>query len=196
MQPTRKIILASSSKYRQELLARLRIDFDCISPSINEVPLSNEKPQELVKRLSMNKARKVAFDNPNAVVIGSDQIATFNNQIIGKPGNHQRAFRQLKSFSGQQIEFLTGVAVVIHSAKFEKYQLSKVAVKFKDLTDQQIENYLLIDKPYDCAGSFMVESLGVSLFDYVKSDDPTSLQGLPLISVCELLSDAEVSIIT
>lgn len=195
MQQTRRIILASSSKYRQELLIRLKLDFDCIAPAINEKPLTDESPEELVKRLAISKAKKVANDNPGAVVIGSDQIASFNNQIIGKPGNHQRAFRQLKSFSGQQIEFLTGVAVVIHSEKSEKYQLSKVNVKFKDLTDQQIESYLRIDKPYDCAGSFKVESLGVSLFEYVKSDDPTSLQGLPLISVCKLLSYAEVSVI-
>jgi len=195
LQQTRRIILASSSKYRQELLIRLKLDFDCIAPAINEKPLTDESPEELVKRLAISKAKKVANDNPGAVVIGSDQIASFNNQIIGKPGNHQRAFRQLKSFSGQQIEFLTGVAVVIHSEKSEKYQLSKVNVKFKDLTDQQIESYLRIDKPYDCAGSFKVESLGVSLFEYVKSDDPTSLQGLPLISVCKLLSYAEVSVI-
>lgn len=188
----RKIILASSSKYRQNLLSRLQLGFESIAPDTDESIKKNEQPQNFVKRVSLDKAYKIAEEYIDAVVIGSDQIAVFNDQIIGKPGTHQNAFQQLKSFSGNKIDFLTGVAVIIHSKQVEKYRLSKVTVKFKALTEQQIENYLLVDKPYDCAGSFKVESLGISLFESIQSDDPTSLEGLPLITVCNLLAELDI----
>jgi len=186
---TRKIILASSSKYRQKLLTRLQLGFEAISPNIDETRLKNESAEDLVKRLTIGKANEIAEKHIDAIVIGSDQIAVFDAQITGKPGNHQKAFQQLQSFSGKEISFLTGVAVVVHSEGISNYLLSKVLVKFKTLTDQQIENYLQIDKPYHCAGSFKVESLGISLFESVQSDDPTSLEGLPLIAVCQLLDE-------
>jgi len=190
----KRIILASSSKYRQKLFARLQLDFESIAPDVDESKKANEEPAEFVKRVTLDKAYKIAEKHIDAVVIASDQIAVFGDQIIGKPGNHQKAFQQLKSFSGSEICFLTGVTIVIHSEKIERYSLSKVLVKFKKLTDSQIENYLQIDKPYDCAGSFKIESLGISLFEYVKSDDPTSLEGLPLISVCNLLADIDFDV--
>jgi septum formation protein len=191
----RKIILASSSKYRQALLARLRLPFDCISVDIDETRLLNESPEQLVKRLAISKAGVISKKYTEALVIGSDQVAVFGNQVIGKPGNHLNATQQLKQFSGNKIQFLTGVALSCDSMAIENYAMSEVIVKFKPLTDKQIENYLLLDKPYDCAGSFKVESLGIALFESVKSDDPTSLEGLPLILVSNLLRDAGIEVI-
>jgi len=184
----RKLILASSSKYRRTLLERLKIPFEWISPQIDEMPKTDETPHELVKRLSLAKANAIATTNSNAIVIGSDQVAVFNHKIIGKPGCFENAFKQLKSFSGNQLTFITGVTVVCLTQHRETYKYSEVTVQFKQLSDQQIKNYLLKDEPYNCAGSFKIESLGISLFESVESDDPTSLEGLPLIIVCRLLS--------
>ncbi len=143
----------------------------------------------------MAKANAIAVKNPDTVVIGSDQIAIFNNTIIGKSGCFETAFEQLKLFSGKSLKFITGVAVVCAKDSHEVYEYSEVTVKFKVLSNQQIKNYLMTDIPYDCAGSFKVESLGISLFESVVSDDPTSLEGLPLITVCHLLSDFEFSLL-
>ena len=189
------LLLASSSKYRQSLLARLGLSFESIAPEIDEKSLPNEPPDALVQRLALSKAEIVSEQFFDALVIGSDQVAVFDNQIIGKPGNFDKAFKQLKIFSGKQVIFLTAVALVCHSSQFKEFAISEVTVKFKQLNDKQIKNYLLHDKPYDCAGSFKVESMGVSLFDSVCSDDPTSLEGLPLITVCNLLQLAGIEII-
>lgn len=190
-----RLILASSSKYRQALLARLGLSFESIAPEIDEKSLPNETPEALVQRLALSKAEIVSQQFFDALVIGSDQVAIFENQVIGKPGNFDNAFQQLKQFSGKQVKFLTSVALVCHSSQFKESATSEVTVKFKSLKDNQIKNYLLHDKPYDCAGSFKVESMGVSLFDSVNSDDPTSLEGLPLIIVCKLLDLAGIEII-
>ncbi len=181
------LILASSSKYRQALLSRLGISFECISPAIDETPLSTEAPAELVKRLSVEKANKIAQIHPEKFVIGSDQIAFFENNIIGKPGSFAQAFKQLSKFSGKSIQFLTGVALINRSEKVCSFECSEVTVKFRTLSEQQIGHYLDVEQPFDCAGSFKVEKLGISLFESIHSDDPTSLEGLPLIKVCSLL---------
>lgn len=190
--PHRNIILASSSKYRQALLARLGVPFDSISPVIDETPLANETPESLVKRLALAKAEAISETNPQSLIIGSDQVAVFENEVIGKPGNHKNACRQLKCFSSKKINFLTGIALICRESNFNKTSLSEVTVQFRNLNNQQIENYLQIDKPYDCAGSFKIERLGIGLFESVHSDDPTSLEGLPLISVRKLLSSAGI----
>ena len=190
-----RLILASSSKYRQSLLARLGLSFESIAPEIDEKILSNETPEELVQRLAMSKAKIISDQYHDAMVIGSDQVAVFDNRIIGKPGTHDKAFQQLKEFSGKPVIFLTAVALVSHASQIKKFGTSVVTVEFKSLSDKQIQKYLLSDQPYDCAGSFKVESLGVSLFKYVHSNDPTSLEGLPLILVCNLLGQAGVDII-
>ncbi len=189
------VILASSSKYRQALLARLKFSFAAISPEINEQPLVNESAKDLVKRLSIKKANAISNKYPSHLIIGSDQVAVFNQKIIGKPETHENAVKQLQTFSGQEIKFLTGLCVVCKESNTEHYKHSKVTVKFLELTEQQIENYLLNDKPYDCAGSFKVESLGISLFEKVESDDPTSLEGLPLITLCQLLNKCDNNIL-
>jgi len=186
----RKIILASSSQYRSRLLARLNFPFETISPSIDESSISNESAEQMVERLAKSKAKKIAENNSDALIIGSDQVAVFERQIIGKPGNHLNASKQLAEFSSKTVRFITGVALLDSKSFEEFYQQSTVTVTFKQMSSFEIENYLLIDKPYDCAGSFKVESLGISLFESVQSDDPTSLEGLPLITVCQLLSKA------
>jgi len=183
----KKLILASSSEYRRTLLKRLKIPFECQSPNIDETANKNETPHQLVKRLSLAKANIIASKNPNAVVIGSDQVAVFGQRIIGKPGSFDKAFEQLRSFSGELLIFITGVAIVCITTGSEAFEYSQVTVKFKNLSDQHLTDYLIADEPYDCAGSFKVESLGISLFESVQSNDPTSLEGLPLITICRLL---------
>ena len=184
------IILASSSLYRRQLLKRLCLPFDWKSPNIDESVLLDESSEEYVKRLSLEKAHAVAKNYNNYFVLGSDQVAIFEQEIIGKPLTHNNAYSQLKKFSGKRVKFLTGVALVNRSQKIERFVSSEVLVNFRSLSGNEIESYLIKDKPFDCAGSFKVESLGISLFESVCSDDPTSLEGLPLIKVSSLLREA------
>ena len=188
------IILASSSKYRQALLSRLAIKFDSISPDVDETPLENETAENLAIRLSELKARSISNNHPNRYVIGSDQVASHNDQLIGKPITYENAFNQLRQFSGGCVFFFTGVTLINKSIDFCQTKVSKVKVEFRNLSDTEIESYLNHDKPFDCAGSFKVESLGISLFESVQSDDPTSLEGLPLISVCRLFRYAGINL--
>ncbi|MBV1911204.1 MAG: Maf family nucleotide pyrophosphatase [Kangiellaceae bacterium] len=181
-----KLILASSSPYRRELLARLNIPFEWHSPDIDETPFDDESGESLVRRLSIAKANAIASSFPKNYVIGSDQVAVFDNKIIGKPYTHEKASMQLAEFSGNTISFITGLFLVNQSQQEYYYQESVVQVKFRSLSAIQIENYLKMDMPYDCAGSFKVESAGISLFESIISDDPTSLEGLPLIALCNL----------
>ncbi len=184
------LILASTSKYRKKLLERLNIPFSVIAANIDETNKKNESPKDLVQRLSIEKANAIAKTHPDQWIIGSDQIAQLEGLILGKPGNKQNALEQLKSCSGKQIQFLTGVALVNKVLDRVFYIQSQVDVKFLTLSEQQINNYLEVDEPYDCAGSFKIETMGITLFEWVKSDDPTSLEGLPLIAVCKLLRQA------
>jgi septum formation protein len=186
------LILASTSSYRRELLERLRLPFECVSPGVDETPLPHETPAALAQRLALAKAQAVALQRPEAVVIGSDQVADLNGQAIGKPHTHERAVAQLRAMSGQTVVFHTAVAVVRASTGYARTALAPVTVKFRPLSDAEIEHYLRTEQPYDCAGSAKSEALGIALLDAIDSDDPTALIGLPLIRTCVLLREAGV----
>lgn len=188
--PLRSLILASSSKYRKTLLQRLALPFDCKSPKTDETAGTNESPADLVSRLATQKALAVANNNPSAIVIGSDQLAVFEDRVIGKPGNHEIALQQLTSFSGQCIDFLTAVTVFCREIGFYEQYTDCTRVCFRTLQREEIERYLLHEKPYDCAGAFKAEALGIVLFKSIESDDPTALIGLPLIQTAAMLRHA------
>jgi septum formation protein len=182
------LILASTSRYRQELLGRLRIPFEAVAPEVDEAAQPGEAPAALAERLALAKARAVAARFPGAVVLGSDQVAELDGEAIGKPGTHENAAEQLRRMSGREVVFQTAVAVVAPGvAAIER---AEVRVRFRTLSEAAIEAYLRADEPYDCAGSAKVESLGIALLEAVESDDPTALIGLPLIRTCALLRRA------
>lgn len=184
------LILASTSRYRQELLSRLRLPFEAVAPQVDETPLPGEAPAALAERLALAKARAVAATHADAVVIGSDQVADLDGEALGKPGSHEAAHAQLRRMSGREVVFQTAVAVV--APGLAAIERAAVRVRFRELTDAAIDAYLHADQPYDCAGSAKVESLGIALLDAVQSDDPTALIGLPLIRTCQLLRRAGV----
>jgi septum formation protein len=184
------LILGSTSRYRRELLSRLRLPFDCVAPDVDETPRPAEHPADLALRLALEKARNVAARHPDAVVIGSDQVADLMGEPIGKPGTHERAVAQLTRMSGQTVVFQTAVAVVRRTTGFEQASLASVRVRFRDLQAGEIEHYLRLEQPYDCAGSAKCETLGIALLASIESDDPTALVGLPLIRTCSLLRSA------
>lgn len=184
------LILGSTSRYRRELLARLRIPFDIVAPDVDETPRSNESPADLALRLAIEKARNVAARHPDSAVIGSDQVADLDGEAIGKPGTHERAVAQLTRMSGRTVVFQTAVAVVRQSIGYEQAQLASVRVAFRSLSAAEIEHYLRTEEPYDCAGSAKCETLGIALLSSIESDDPTALVGLPLIRTCTLLREA------
>jgi len=188
----RPLILGSSSRYRCELLQRLRIPFDVAAPDVDEAPLPDETPRRLAERLALAKAQAVASAHPHAVVIGADQVADLNGLPLGKPGSHERAVIQLRQMRGQIVIFQTAVAVVCRESGFEQSSLAAVRVKFRDLSDSEIENYLRAEQPYDCAGSAKSEGLGIALLESIESDDPTALVGLPLIRTCKMIQAAGV----
>jgi septum formation protein len=186
-----RLILGSTSRYRRELLDRLRVAFDVAAPQVDETPLPGEAPAVLAMRLALAKARAVAAaQTDDAVVIGSDQVADVDGESIGKPGNHERAVAQLRRMSGRSIVFQTAVAVVRQATGFEQCLLAPVQVRFRDLSGDEIERYLRLEQPYDCAGSAKSETLGIALLSAIDSDDPTALVGLPLIRTCQLLRAA------
>lgn len=191
----RQLILGSTSKYRQELLSRLRIPFDCIPPHADETPLKGESPRALALRLALAKAKAVASLHAEAIVIGSDQVADLNGEPLGKPGNFERATAQLKAMRGQTVVFQTALAVVCNATGFEQVDISAVRVVFRDLSDVEITAYLLAEKPYDCAGSAKSEGLGIALLERIDSDDPTALVGLPLIRTARMISAAGIHIL-
>jgi septum formation protein len=193
MKPPPTLILGSTSRYRRELLSRLKLKFEVASPDVDETPLPGETPAVLAMRLALAKAKEVAQRFPNAVVIGSDQVADLHGEPIGKPGDHERAVAQLRRMSGQTVVFQTAVAVVHHGVDFSASALVPVTVKFRDLSDIEIEHYLQLEQPYDCAGSAKSEALGIALLDAIDSSDPTALVGLPLIQTCALLRCAGIN---
>ena len=188
--PVPRLILASTSRYRRELLQRLRLPFEVLAPGVDETPRAGETPAALAMRLALSKANAVAAGADDAIVIGSDQVAELDGRAIGKPGSHERAFEQLKRMSGRRVVFHTAVAVVRRDRSFERALLAPVAVVFRHLSSDEIERYLRLDAPYDCAGSAKSEALGVALLNSIDSDDPTALIGLPLIRTCALLREA------
>ena len=191
----RALILGSTSRYRRELLQRLRVPFDVVSPDVDETPLPGEAPQALATRLALAKAKAVAALHPNAVVIGSDQVADLNGEPLGKPGTHERAVVQLKRMRGQTVIFQTAVSVVCQASGFEKTELAQIKVRFRELSDAEIEAYLRAEEPYDCAGSAKSEGLGIALLDAIDNDDPTALIGLPMIRTARLLRAAGIDLL-
>jgi len=186
----RTLILGSTSRYRRELLDRLGLPFEVVSPDVDETPHPGERPADLALRLALAKARAVAARRPECIVIGSDQVADLDGEPLGKPGDHARATAQLRRMRGHSVVFQTAVAVVCTEAGFEQQDLAPVRVAFRDLTDIEIEDYLRAEQPYDCAGSAKSEGLGIALLDAIDSDDPTALVGLPLIRTCRMLRAA------
>ncbi|MEX1199733.1 MAG: nucleoside triphosphate pyrophosphatase [Methylophaga sp.] len=192
MQP---IILGSSSPYRSELLAKLKLPFSTASPNIDESPLLGESPTQLVLRLAENKARKVAESNLSALVIGSDQVAVLDGEILGKPGTAENAVKQLQAASGKTVTFLTGLA--LYNAANQQMQsiVEPFEVNFRSLSETQIRRYVDLEQPLDCAGSFKSEGLGICLFSELRGSDPNSLIGLPLIRLTDMLAAQGVNVL-
>jgi septum formation protein len=191
----RRLVLGSTSPYRRDLLSRLRIPFEVVAPDVDETPLPSEAPREIALRLALAKAKAVGAAHPDAVVIGSDQVADLAGEPLGKPGTHQNAVAQLSRMSGQTVVFHTALAVVCVATGFEQLELAPVTVQFRELSADEIESYLRAEQPYDCAGSARSEGLGVALLDTIESDDPTALVGLPLIRTCRMIRAAGVKVL-
>lgn len=189
-----QILLASSSPYRRQLLEKIGVTFSCESPDIDEQPHDQENVRETVERLSLQKAQALVKHHPNKVIIASDQSASLNNKALGKPGNFEKAFEQLKAQQGQIICFYTGLVVYNPHNKTFLSAIDTTKVYFRELSDQQIRNYLLTEQPYDCAGSFKSEGLGITLFSKIENQDPNALIGLPLIELVNLLSQVGISL--
>jgi MAF protein len=189
------LVLASSSPYRETLLERLRVPFTCHAPDIDEGRLGHETPKEHTLRLALAKARAIQALYPNSLIIGSDQVAVRGDEVIGKPGDHQRAIQQLTRLNGKRIEFLTGLALL--NARTGQHQVDCVpyAVYFRTLTEAQIAGYVALERPFDCAGSFKSEGLGAALFEKMEGDDPTALIGLPLIRLTGMLAREGVDVL-
>ena len=192
----RSLVLGSTSPYRRELLQRLQIPFEVAAPDVDETPLAGETPRELALRLARAKAMAVARLFPAAVVIGSDQVADLLGTPLGKPGTHEKAVAQLRQMRGQIVVFQTAVSVVCLESGFEDTRLAAVSVTFRDLTDDEIENYLRAEQPYDCAGSAKSEGLGIALLACIDNDDPTALVGLPLIRTCQMIRAAGIELLS
>ena len=191
----RPLVLGSTSRYRRDLLGRLAVPFDVAAPDVDETPLPGETPLALAIRLALAKAQAVALQFPDAVVIGSDQVADLHGTPLGKPGTHARATDQLRLMRGQTVVFHTALAVVCHATGFVQQDVAPVNVLFRHLTDEEIENYLLAEQPYDCAGSAKSEGLGIALLERIDSDDPTALIGLPLIRTARMIRAAGVRLL-
>ncbi|WP_234196055.1 Maf family nucleotide pyrophosphatase [Pseudacidovorax sp. NFM-22] len=191
----RTVILGSTSRYRREMLSRLRLPFDVQPPEVDETPHPGEAPAALAARLALAKARAVAERFPEAIVIGSDQVADLDGEPLGKPGDHERATVQLRRMSGRTLVFQTALAVVCQRTGFVQQDLAPVRVTFRTLSDAAIEQYLRAEQPYDCAGSAKSEGLGIALLDAIDNDDPTALVGLPLIRTCRMLRAAGVELL-
>lgn len=190
-----KLVLGSTSPFRKSILNKLGIEFDTASPDVDETALKNETPQELVERLSIAKAKAVADKFNQALVIGSDQVSVIDGEIIGKPHTHENAVKQLTNASGKTVTFYTGLC--LYNSSTHQYQSEVVPynVVFRELSSQQIERYLEKEKPYNCAGSFKSEALGIVLFEKLEGDDPNTLMGLPLIRLVNMLENENFSIL-
>lgn len=190
-----KLILASTSPFRKAILDKLGIAFETVSPETDETPLDNELPEELVERLSIAKAKAIADKTQNALVIGSDQVSVMNGEIIGKPHTHENAVKQLQNASGKTVTFYTGLC--LYNTDTQQYQSEVVPfnVVFRELTPKQIDAYLVKEKPYNCAGSFKSEALGIVLFEKLEGEDPNTLMGLPLIRLVKMLEQEGFSIL-
>ena len=193
---TPRRILASSSAYRRELLGRLRLPFEAIAPHIDETPLDGETPQATALRLARAKAEAIARQHPGALVIGSDQVATLDGEQIGKPGDHARALAQLQKMRGREVVFHTALCLCDGRDGSAQVENIQVFVRFRDLPDAELDAYLRIEQPYDCAGSAKNEGLGIALLERIDSSDPTALTGLPLIALTSMLRRAGITFFT
>lgn len=182
-----KLVLASTSPYRKALLEKLQLPFATAAPEVDETPLPDEIPEQLVARLAEAKAKALAEQFPNALIIGSDQVAVMDGKITGKPGNHANAMAQLKRATGKRVIFLTGLCVFNTSSQHAQVEVVPFSVIFRQLSEAQIEHYLQREQPYNCAGSFKSEGLGIALFERLEGDDPNTLIGLPLIRLIRML---------
>ena len=191
----RQLILASSSPYRRELLSRLMLPFEVVVPDVDEAAQPSEAPQHLVKRLAIAKAQIVAAKYPQALVIGSDQVAVHNGEIVGKPHTHERAVEQLRLASGRTVMLYTGLALINAASGRIQSEVVPFGVRFRKLTDTQIENYLRKEQPYHCAGSVKSEGLGVALLERFDGEDPATLIGLPLIRLIRMLENEGLEVI-
>jgi septum formation protein len=191
----RQLVLASTSAYRRELLRRLGLPFECAAPEIGETPLSGESPWDTALRLSLAKARAVSGRFPQALIIGSDQVATHDGEPLGKPGNHDNAHAQLRRLSGGAADFHTAVSLLEARTGEARSHIVTCRVVFRVLDDRLIENYLRLEQPYDCAGSAKSEGLGIALIQRIETEDPTSLIGLPLIALTTMLEQAGLPVL-
>jgi septum formation protein len=194
-QTARPFVLGSTSRYRRELLARLGLPFEVTAPDIDETPLPGEAPVATALRLSEAKARAVAARYPDALVIGSDQVADCDGRAVSKPGDRANAQRELRALSGRTIVFHTGIALVDAASGRCQREMVDVTSVFRALTDREIDAYLDREAPYDCAGGVKSEALGIALFERITSDDPTALVGLPLIALCRMLRAEGVEVL-
>ena len=184
-----KLVLASTSPFRKALLDRLGLDYETDSPDIDETPRDNESIEEMVIRLAKGKASAVASKHPNALIIGSDQSAVLDGEVLSKPGGYDKAFKQLKNASGKRIVFQTGLCLLNTSTNHQQSACVPYTVVFKTLNDEMIDHYLKKEEPYNCAGSFKSEALGIALFEKFEGEDPNALIGLPLIKLVEMLGN-------
>lgn len=191
----RNLILASSSPFRRQILDKLQLDYNCISPDIDESAFENEAPERLVARLAVEKAKKIAETEHDSLIIGSDQVAVIEGEVLGKPHTHENAVKQLQKLSGHRVTFLTGLALVNSSTGGIQSETVPFDVVFRTLTDPMIEKYLQAEKPYNCAGSFKSEALGIVLFDKLEGEDPNTLMGLPLIRLVRLLENEDFHVL-
>ena len=189
-----KLILGSTSPFRKELLSRLQVDFTTASPEIDESQDKGETPEQLVTRLAQQKARAVAHNHPDALIIGSDQVATIEGRILGKPGDRENAIEQLMLASGKRVAFYTGLCLLNSASGHIQCCCEPFYVHFRQLGQKQIERYLDIEQPYICAGSFKSEGLGIALFSKLEGDDPNALIGLPLIRLVAMLENEGISV--
>ncbi len=189
------LILASSSPYRRELLTRLQMPFSCISPEVDETPFSNELPQETALRLAQAKARKIGATHTDALIIGCDQVATLDNQQLGKPLTHDNATRQLRLMRGREVIFHSALCLYNSATQHMQAEVVPYVVRFRNLTDAQIESYLNKEQPYHCAGSAKSEGLGIAIIEKMTGDDPNALIGLPLIALVNMLQNEGLAVI-
>ncbi len=190
-----QLVLASTSPFRKSVLEKLGLPFDCHAPEVDETPQPHETPAQLVERLSIAKAQAVAAHLQQGLVIGSDQVAVIDDEILGKPGNHENAVAQLERASGKTVTFLTGLALVNAESGAIQAEVVPFKVVFRQLTQPQIVNYLNAEQPYNCAGSFKSEGLGIALFERLEGDDPNTLIGLPLIRLIRMLEKEGMTVI-
>lgn len=190
-----KLVLGSTSPFRKALLEKLQLDFSTDKPEVDESRQPGETPEQLVARLACEKARAVASRHPDSLIIGSDQVAVNGDDILGKPGDHETAMHQLRNASGKRVTFLSGLCLFNSASGEEQVVVEPFTVHFRELADEQIDNYLKAEQPYNCAGSFKSEAMGIALFEKLEGDDPNSLIGLPLIQLIRMLEKEGVRVI-